>query len=309
MNRREFLRTSIAAGAALASTSPMFAAISHPSTATGRFSLNYAPHFGTFRNLGGQDLLDQIRFMADEGFVALEDYGLRSKSVDVQRQIARELDRRGMQMGIFTGFSDFGRASFASGDRGFRNHVRSEMKETVETARRMNAHWCAIVPGKRDSRLPMAVQTKNAIDTLKSCVDLCEPAELTMLVEPLNHWGRRPRLFLHKMSQAYHLCHTVGSPHCKLLFDVSQQHEFNFLQDRDVVEQIERCWTEIGYLHFADNPGRKEPGCGEIDFGRIVSLLRAKNYRGIIGMEHGSLLPGASGERAVIDAYARLERC
>lgn len=308
MNRREFLGTSFALSAAALAASPVLAAITG-SQSERRFSLNYAPHFGMFRNLGGEELTDQIRFMADEGFSALEDYGLKSKPVDVQRQIAQALERSGMQMGIFAGFVDFGRPSFASGEKSDRERVLAEMRDTVETARRMNARWCAIVPGKRASRLPMPIQMRNVVDLLKYCADLCEPAGLTMVVEPLNHWGHRPRLFLHSMAQAFTVCREVGNPHCKLLFDVSQQHELHQLQNDKVIAAFEQRWPEIGYVQVADNPGRKEPGCGEIDYPRIISLLRAKGYQGLVGMEHGNSLAGPEGERAVIDAYARLERC
>src|SRR5262245_47789974 len=64
MNRREFLGSSFAMGGAALAASPAFAAITGP-TSQRRFSLNYAPHFGMFRNRGGEELIDQIRFMAD----------------------------------------------------------------------------------------------------------------------------------------------------------------------------------------------------------------------------------------------------
>ena len=52
------------------------------------FSLNFAPHFGMFKNHAGEDLIDQIQFMHDHGFRSLEDNGMKSRDVATQNKIA-----------------------------------------------------------------------------------------------------------------------------------------------------------------------------------------------------------------------------
>lgn len=301
MNRREFLGTTFAAGLALSAGNLAYARVTQAPTR--RFRLNYAPHFGMFRHHGGDELLDQIHFMADEGFAALEDVGLKSRPLEEQRQIARTLESRGMQMGLFTAAADYGQPTFASGRRDLSAKVLSETRAAVETARRFNARYCSLVIGKADPRLPERDQNQNAVDLLKRCVDLCEPAGVVLLVEPLNHWGAHPLLFLHALAQAFELCRSVGSPHCKILFDVYQQH---MLHEGDVVNLLQNYWPQIGYVQFGDNPGRKEPGTGHIDFRRIVGFLQDHNYTDLVGMDHGNSHAGSEGEQAVIDAYAPL---
>jgi len=66
---------------------------------------------------------------------------------------------------------------------------------------------------------------------------------------------------------------------------------------------IDRNWEEIAYLQIGDNPGRNEPSTGEINYKNIFKHLYNKGYRGVLGMEHGNVLPGKEGEMAVIKAY------
>ena len=57
-----------------------------------------------------------------------------------------------------------------------------------------------------------------------------------------------------------------------------------------------------------DNPGRKEPGTGGINFSDLFQRIAQRGYAGILGMDHGNSMPGKAGEQAVIDAYARHDR-
>jgi hydroxypyruvate isomerase len=152
-----------------------------------------------------------------------------------------------------------------------------------------------------DRRLPLSIQTANAVELLKRCAAICEPTGLTMLLEPINHCAHRPELFLNSVPQAYDICRKIGSPSCKILVDVPHRYQ----TDANLVECIDRAWPEIAYLQLGDSPGRKEPGTGMIDYRGLFDHLRARGFRGILGMEHGNSLPGKAGERAVIDAYVR----
>ena len=298
MNRRDFLSTGLVAGAALsASAVPTGAA--EEQTGKGRFRLKYAPHFGMFRNLAGNDPVDQVKFMADQGFTALEDNGMRRKPREQQEKIAREMDRLGMTMGVFVATADFGKPTFASGSAEFAEAVLQDIRDSVEVARRVNAKWVTVVPGKFDHRLPMGYQTANVVDLLRRCAEICEPAGLVMVLEPLNHWANHPELFLHKIPQAFQICRAVNSPSCKILFDIYHQQ----ITEGNLIPNIDRAWKEIAYFQIGDNPGRKEPGTGEIHYRNIFRHIHGKGFEGVLGMEHGNSQPGAEGEQAVIDAY------
>jgi len=71
----------------------------------------------------------------------------------------------------------------------------------------------------------------------------------------------------------------------------------------DIINNIDRSWDEIGYFQIGDNPGRKEPTTGEMNYKNIFRHIYNKGYRGIMGMEHGNSKPGKEGELALIEAY------
>lgn len=303
MKRRDFMATSLAAGmlVSLSSKEETGQAQAEREAVKSRrkFKLKYAPHFGMFKEHAGPDLIDELKFMADQGFTALEDNGLKQRPVEVQEKIGRELARLGMEMGVFVATGDFGNVTFASDKPEVREKILKDIRDSVEVAKRVNAKWCTVVPGRYDQRMEWDYQTANVIDNLKRCAEIFEPHGLVMVIEPLNPWRDHPGLFLRKVPQAYLICRAVGSPSCKILFDIYHQQ----ITEGNLIPNIEKAWSEIAYFQVGDNPGRKEPTTGEINYRNIFRHIYNKGFTGIVGMEHGNSRPGKEGEQAVIDAY------
>jgi hydroxypyruvate isomerase len=298
MNRRTLLASALAGAApslALAQGRARAAAASAP------FRLNYAPHFGMFANHAGQDLLAQLRFMRAEGFRALEDNGLMGRPVEMQSQIGAELARLDMQMGVFVvqAYKN-GDVWAVTGDKTHRDHFVATCRQAVETAKRVNAKWMTVVPGGYDRRLPIGVQTANVIDVLRFGAEIFEPHGLVMVLEPLSD---TPDLFLQQADQTFEICRAVNSPSCKVLYDIyhMQRNRGHLLPMLDLV------WSETAYLQVGDNPGRKEPGTGEINYRNVFRHVHAKGFTGVIGMEHGNAFPGREGERRLIEAYRQAD--
>ena len=74
-----------------------------------------------------------------------------------------------------------------------------------------------------------------------------------------------------------------------------------------LIPNIDHCWKEIAYFQCGDAPTGKEPGTGEINYVNVIRHIKDKGYTGVIGMEHGNSKPGKEGERAVIEAYRRID--
>jgi hydroxypyruvate isomerase len=123
-----------------------------------------------------------------------------------------------------------------------------------------------------------------------------------MVLEPLN-FRDHPGLFLTKIAQAYEICRSVDSPSCKILFDIYHQQ----IQEGNIIPNIDKAWSEIAYFQMGDNPGRKEPTTGEINYKNIFAHIHSKGFDGILGMEHGNSKDGKVGEQAVIDAYRSVD--
>ncbi len=298
MTRREFL-PSVPLMPAAAATLGCASVIGSQNS----FSMHYAPHFGMFKHSAGDDLVDQINFAADQGFTAWEDNGMKGRSADVQERIAYAMEQRGMQMGVFVAHTIFwSEPNLASGNADHREQFLKEIQESVEVAKRVNAIWMTVVPGFVDLRLDMGYQTAHVIESLRQACDILEPHDLVMVLEPLNPHNH-PGLFLTKIPQAYEICRAVDSPACKILNDLYHQQ----ITEGNLISNIDAAWDEIGYFQIGDNPGRKEPTTGEINYTNVFAHIREKGFEGILGMEHGNMHPGEEGEMALIQAYRNVD--
>ena len=295
-DRRAFLSSSAALAAAtlLAGTAE---AAKARRQAPRKFQCRYAPHFGMFKESAGADLVAQLEFMADQGFTALEDNGLMGRPVEVQKQIGETLAKRGMTMGVFViDGGDNWKTSLTTGKAEFRDKFLDTCRAAVEVGKRVNAKWATVVPGYFERKVPIGIQTGNVIDILRAGAEILEPAGLIMVLEPLSD---NPDLFLRTSDQAYAICRAVDSPSCKILYDMYHMQR----NEGDMVAHINHAWSEIAYFQIGDNPGRKEPGTGEVNYRNLFRHIRQKGYDGVFGMEHGNSKPGREGEQAVIDAY------
>ena len=290
-SRREFMLQSVGAVAGEHGRR----AGSRPRSA--RFKLRYAPHFGMFKAHAGEDLVAQLEFMAAQGFTALEDNGLMGRPVEVQAKIGATLARLGMTMGVFViDGGDNWKTSLATGKAEFRDKFLATCRTAVEVGKRVNARWATVVPGYFERKLPMGIQTGNVIDVLRAGAEILAPHNLTMVLEPLSD---NPDLFLRTSDQAYAICRAVDSPACKILYDMYHMQR----NEGDIIAHIDQAWSEIAYFQIGDNPGRKEPGTGEMNYRNIFRHIRDKGFDGVFGMEHGNAKPGKEGEQALIDAY------
>jgi hydroxypyruvate isomerase len=302
MKRRDFLVQGGAAGAGVAAMLATRAATAQETAAAKpgeKFKLKYAPHYGHFENSAGKDYLDQISYAADQGFTAWEDNGMKSQSPEMQEKIGKLLAGRGMTMGVCVAHGDFNSKAFVQKDKAARDKVVQDIRDSVDVAKRVNAKWLTVVPDAYVPNLEWGYQTANCIDLLRECAAVFEPHELVMVLEPLNWWTNHPGLFLHKIPQAYEICRAVDSPACKILFDIYHQQ----IQEGNLIPNMDLAWDEIGYFQSGDNPGRNEPGTGEINYRNVFKHIHSKGFDGVIGMEHGKSIGGKEGEEALVASY------
>jgi hydroxypyruvate isomerase len=303
-SRRNFLKKATATGAAILAAPAVFGTSSFglkqkAADATAPFKLKYAPGFGMFSEHAGEGIADNIKFCYDMGFRAMFDNGLMGRPVEDQVKIANEMHKLGMELGPFVLYADFSVTSFVLNTPEVREMLVNKMKEGVEVAKRTGVKWALVVPGRYDERLHRDFQTANVIDNLRYCCDILEPAGLTMVLEPLNTIHDHPGLFLNGIPQAYSICRAVNRPICKIVDDVYHQQ----ITEGNLIPNIEAAWNEIGAFHLGDNPGRNEPGTGEINFKNVFKYIHGRKYEGVLCMEHGIKNPGKEGEAKCIQAY------
>ncbi|MDO5979522.1 hydroxypyruvate isomerase family protein [Flavivirga spongiicola] len=303
MKRRSFIKKSTATASLLGITVSGMNAMnildSNTQANMNSFKLNYAPHLGMFKHHAGNDPVNQLNFMADQGFNAFEDNDMKGRPIEVQEKMAKTMANRNITMGVFVAHKIHWKApNLASGNLDKRQEFLNDIKTSIEVAKRVHAKWMTVVPGHVDLRQNIHYQTAHVIETLKQASAILEPHQITMVLEPLN-FRDHPGLFLTESPQAFQICRAVNSPSCKILFDIYHQQ----IQEGNLIPNIDTCWDEIAYFQIGDNPGRNEPTTGEINYKNVFKHIHSKGFNGILGMEHGNSISGKAGELAVIEAY------
>ena len=305
MERRNFIRNAALGSLAvsglsvLGTESVLGAKISNAA----QFKLKYAPDPGMFKESAGSDVIDQIKFISDQGFRAIFMNGLMGKEPALQEKIANELARRNMDLGPFVLYADFAVKSMVTRDPEMMQMLREKMKAGLEVQKRTNVKWALVVPGRYDEKLAWDYQTANVVDCLRMCSEIVGPSGLTLVIEPLNAHTDHPGLFLTTMPQSYMICKAVNHPSCKIVEDMYHQQ----ITEGNIIPNINMAWDQIGAFHIGDNPGRKEPTTGEINYLNIFKHIHGKGYNGVLCMEHGKSKPGKEGEQAVIEAYRKMD--
>jgi hydroxypyruvate isomerase len=222
---------------------------------------------------------------------------MAQRPVDQQQQIGDALAKLGMSMGVFVlDKGGNGANSTATGKPENLEIFLKGCRQAVDVSKRCGGKLTTVVPGDFERHLPIGIQTANVIDALRKGVEILEPHGIVMVLEALSD---TPDLFLRFSDQAFEICRAVNSPSCKVLFDMYhiQRNQGN------LIHNIDLAWTEIAYFQIGNNPGRNEPGTGEMDYHNIFKHIYEKGYKGMLGMEHGNALPGKEGEAALIKAY------
>jgi len=119
-------------------------------------------------------------------------------------------------------------------------------------ARRVNAKWTTVVPGRHDVGLEWDYQTANVIDNLKRLAGILEPAAWSWSSSPQRLEGP-PGALPHEDPQAFQICRAVGSPSCKILFDMYHQQ----ITEGNIIPNIDRAWSEVAYFQIGDNPAAR----------------------------------------------------
>ena len=302
MVRRSFLSqaTAVAVGAA---AGPATAQV--PSPAAGQaWKLRFAPHIGLTsldtplfkESVGTLDPVAHIDFIADLGFAGIEDNLLKLRPAADQERIGQALARRGLAMGCFVNnAADWNKPLWCTTDAAAQDKQRADLLASIETAKRAGGKYLTTISG-RDLRLPLRMQLQAMVENLKRLSDVAERAGMVIGIEATNEQGF-PGMLVHHVLDAYAVVKAVGSPAVRLVFDAFHVQ----VMDGDVINNLDRVWDAVGIVQIADNPGRMEPGTGEMNYANILRHLRSKGYDGLVELEHSVSKPGRAGEQAALD--------
>jgi hydroxypyruvate isomerase len=272
---------------------------------TSPWKLRFAPHIGLtsldtplFKAaVGSDDPVAQIEHAADRGFAGIEDNLLKLRSVADQERIGAALARRGLEMGCFVGNADAWNAKlWGRNDDEARAKLNADLQSSIDVAARVGGKYLTTISG-RDLAVPLWAQHQAMIENLKRLAPRAEQAGVVLGIEPTNEQGF-PGMLVHHVGDAYAIVKAVDSPAVRLVFDAFHVQ----VMDGDLIQNLERTFDAIGIVQIADNPGRLEPGTGEINFVHLLRRLRTLGYTGLVELEHEVSGVGAAGEAAALQA-------
>ena len=315
MNRRTFTKTAMTAMLGAVATKGAIAHMKPTDIAesTAPYKCKFSPNLGQCTaSTKGLSEVDKIKFFYDCGFRGLQDNGMPGRPVEIQNAMAKQMEKLGMEMGVFVAHAEWGCASMAGNrldmkkrtrdKKAVREFWKGKMEAAVELAKRVNAKWCTVVPGLEDPTLEPEYQFANVVEHLKYASEILEKSGLIMVLEPLNILNH-PSLYLKRIPQAYAICKAVNSPSCKILDDLYHQQ----ITEGNLIPNMDAAWDEIAYIQVGDVPGRNEPTTGEINYKNVFQYLWNKGYRGIIGMEHGQSDKTIEGDKKLLKAYRSVD--
>ncbi|NMA19051.1 MAG: TIM barrel protein [Lentisphaerae bacterium] len=237
---------------------------------------------GWFPGLSNVEMVEQV---AAYGYTAFENLGA-GKWAD-KEAVKAKCEELGVKPGAISG----GGTINGDGPVNLGNHAQFEaqIREAIRNAKALGSTCLVGLTGAVRERLSLERQMDNLVVAGKRVAPMLEDAGITLTFEMLNTLRSHPGYFLVYSDQGADLVDRIGSPNVKLLFDVFHQQ----ISEGNVIDNLTKYAGEIGHFHFADNPGRHEPGTGELNYRNIFKAIAATGYTGIVSAEF-SLTPGCT---------------
>ena len=156
-------------------------------------------------------------------------------------------------------------------------------KESVAAAKAMGVPNIIATTGNERHDVPREKQHEIVVNTLKRMAPIAEEAGIMIILEPLNILVDHKGYYLVTSAEGYDMIREVGSPNCKLLFDIYHQQ----ISEGNLIKNIRAGIDLIGHFHIGDHPGRNEPGTGEINYKNVFKAIKETGYDRWLAFECG----------------------
>ena len=186
---------------------------------------------------------------------------------------------------------------WAAGERGLaclpdrHGDFADSVEQALEYAMLLDCRQVHCMAGLRPAGVAESVLEENYIANLRHAADHLATAGVTVMIEPINSRIDMPGYWLDDIDKALRLIETIGRSNVRLQLDL---YHAQIIQG-DLARSIEENIAQIGHVQIADNPGRHEPGTGEINYPFLLSLLDRLGYAGWVGCEYKPLTTTEAG--------------
>jgi len=241
-------------------------------------------------------VVDGIERAAELGVEAVEVFSWEETGPDV---IANACEEQGIDlvsiMAAGGGFTIDDRNAPAMVNPSDRETVVADVERSIEAAAAAGANCVLLGTGPNQGGFDRKTQRRALERVLKEIAPTAAEHDVTAIVEPLNTVVDHPGYFLSASREAFDVTRSVGSEHVKVLFDIYHQQ----ITEGDVIRTLTENVDQVGHVHVADNPGRLEPGTGEIAYENVFDALDRTGYEGYVGLEFADTSEGTSMAQAV----------
>lgn len=247
----------------------------------------FSAHFNTL--LQHLSPTERIEAFANIGFKAFELWGWWDEDID---EIATAAKKHNLQIAaICTPFVSLTDATK-------REEYLEGFNKTVKICKQLDVNVIVSQVGDALPKCSRKVQTHSIIEGLIKCADVLDPTEINLCIEPLNLLYDHEGYFLSRSDHASQIIAAVNHPNVSMLFDVYHQQ----ITEGNVINNINTHHTLIGHYHIADNPGRHEPGSGEINYTNVIHAIKDTGYQGYIGLE---FTPKVKQQQKMLSAFLK----
>ncbi len=223
---------------------------------------------------GNKSFLEKIELAAKFGFPAIEFWPYENKPV---KESAALLKEKKVAVSQFTAWP-FG--TILNNPKSDHEDFYRKIQESCDIADQYDCHLFTVVVGNDIDGVSKADMHAAAIKGLRKVARVCEERKKTIIIEPMNP-RNHPKHCLYGGDDAIAICKAVESPSVKINWDLYHMQ----IVDGDLCMRMREGWDYIGYLQLADNPGRHEPGTGEVNYTRVFQEIKSLKYDGYVGLE------------------------
>lgn len=239
-----------------------------------RFSANLSMLFQE------HDFLDRFDAAAKAGFKGVEYLGPYDHAPEV---VSARLRKNGLSQVLF----NLPSGDWAGGERGIavlpgRNEeFRANVEKAITYAKALDCRQVNCLAGIAPAGVPYSQLENLFVENLKFAAGKLEAAGVKLLIEAINTRDI-PGFFLTNTQQALAIIERVGSQNLYFQYDVYHMQ----IMEGDLARTIEANLNRIAHIQLADNPGRHEPGTGEINYPFLYDHIDRIGYDGWVGAEY-----------------------
>lgn len=226
------------------------------------------------------DFIDRFRCAKECGFDAVEymfpyDYSIASLQAELQKHQLTQV------------LQNLPAGDWAAGERGIAclpdriSEFRDGVGLAIEYARALNCPQINCLIGNTPLSVDRDKVDAVVIDNLRFAATALAKENIRLLIEPINKYDM-PAFYLQDTRQALDIIEAVGSEDLYIQYDVYHMQRM----EGELTQTIKTLLPKIGHIQVADNPGRHEPGTGEINYDYLLNALDSMNYSGWVGCEY-----------------------